>query len=208
MEEEVNMRSVSVLAVAVCGGVLGVVAQTAAAHEGDIVVGVSGAGQLRVEFDQDEPFGLPPVSTLLHGWAVDDPGFMSLEADEPAEDSYVLDPAADIAIELVAVDDAFNMWTPPFFVQKLDVTGEQWNLGQPDFDTHPFWHIDSDSLEFDPLQTEWQITLRVVDTREAAHLPSEDFTLSFVPVPEPGTMAVLGLGAVSVAMRRRWMKRG
>jgi len=40
-------------------------------HEGDVVVGRTGAGQTAVQFDFGETIGLPPVSGLLTGWAAD-----------------------------------------------------------------------------------------------------------------------------------------
>lgn len=193
-------------ALLVAGG-LGVFAQIASAGERvhvDIEVGVDGAGKLKVEFA--DAYELPLLdSPILNGWGSDDPGFGNLEADEPDEDLFVLDPDANIEVEFVSGDDALNMWIPPFFGEILDTPGERWDLGGSVFDVHPFWHIDSDDPAFDPFQTEWEITLKLVDTRAGlglAHADSDPFTIRFQPVPEPASVALVSIAA-ALAMRRR-----
>ncbi|HPF41343.1 MAG TPA: PEP-CTERM sorting domain-containing protein [Phycisphaerae bacterium] len=171
------------------------------AHD-DLVVGVSGAGQLAVEFDFAELIELPEISGgFLQGWGVDDPGFFNLEADEPAEDFFVLGAGADIRFEVVSFDPAMKGWTQGF-ANTFENTGEFFPLGAPDFDEHPFWQIDSADAGYNPLQTQWQATGRLIDVGATGYAPSASFTLTFVPVPEPSTLAILGLSCAAIVTRR------
>lgn len=150
-------------------------------HEGDFIVGVNGSGQLAMEADTDEQFFLPAASGLLNGWALDDPGFMALEEDEPAEDFYQLGAGAEVVLEVLAISPAFQAWTPGF-INVLDVSGDQWSIGGNSFDEHPTWHINSDSLAFDPSQTKWSITFRLIDLGSTGYSPSEPVTAVFTNV--------------------------
>lgn len=171
-------------------------------HEGDFVVGRSDTGQILVEFDANEPYELPPVSGLLNGWALDDPGFMSLAEDEPDEGIFTLEPGASIALEVVAIDAALSAWTPGF-ADRLDAAGETWTIGGDEFDEHPTWHIDLDDPSFDPGQTSWSVTFRLLDQGATGYTASDDIAVSFVAVPEPGALALMVLGSVAAGLRRR-----
>ncbi len=170
-------------------------------HSGDFVVGVSGAGQLAVEGDFDEAFLLPPIAFPVSGWALDDPGFMSLDADEPDEDFFVLGAGANVVFEIVALDPAMKVWRPAF-LGVLDEAGEQWMLGES-FDLHPWWHIDSEDGGFNPLQTEWSVSFRMIDTGTTGYEASEVYTARFTNVPEPGALALVAMGTVALVRRRR-----
>lgn len=168
-------------------------------HGGDAVVGVDAAGKITLEFDTDEVFPLPPVSGLISGYALDDPGFLSLEADEV--DLFMLDSAAAIALEIVSIDPALNVWAPGL-ISIADDPGEQFLIGTPAFDEHPTWHIDTDDPAFDPLQQEFSVTFRLIDQGSSAHAPSDNVTMRFAAVPEPAALTLMATGAL-VALRRR-----
>jgi hypothetical protein len=126
-----------------CAAVAAMACACSAQHEhDDLVVGVTGGGVLSVEGDFDEAHYLPPFSDGgINGWFSDDPGFESLEEDEPDEDFYMLESGADVYFELIAVDPAFKMYDPSF---TLLVAGDTFAFGGHEFHEHPFWHIDSD----------------------------------------------------------------
>jgi hypothetical protein len=167
-------------------------------HEGDIVVGRTGAGQLTVEFDEfDHVVELPPVSGLLNGWAGEEPGFDHLEADEPSEDFYVLEAGVSVVFEVVSFDPAFR--GDPL-TDDLHNPGDQGVLGDELFHEHIDWFIDRDDPAFDPLQTVWEAQFKLVDTGTTNYADSQTYTLKFAP--EPGTMSLLAFGGVFLFRRR------
>lgn len=170
-------------------------------HTGDFFIGVNSSGQLAVEGDFDEAAQLPAFDDGgIHGWFGDEPGFANLDEDEPDEDFYMLADGAAISFELLSVDDAFKVYDP-FFVQLAP--GESFELGRHEFDEHAFWHIDSQDATFDPDQTVWSITWRVIDLGSTGYAASEVYTSQFTNIPAPGGLAPLGLTALAFARRRR-----
>lgn len=169
-------------------------------HAGDFVVGVTGGGKLAIEADLDEQFFLPAVNGLLNGWALDDPGFLALEEDEPAGDFYRLGAGAEVALEVLAIAPAFQAWTPGF-IDTLDVAGDQWAIGGSAFDEHPTWHINSDSGSFDPAQTKWSITFRLIDMGSTGYAASEPVTVVFTNVdPDQPIPTVSEWGLIIMAL--------
>lgn len=168
-------------------------------HEGDLVVGRTGGGQLQVEFDFGAPLALPPVDGLLKGWALDDPGFDHLEADEPDEDFFMLGSGAQIRFDVVSFAPAFQAWTPGF-AAALRNPGDTYVF--PDGELlhgHLNWHIDALDPQFDPAAGPWTASFRLVDVGSTGYTPSEVYTFAFTP--EPSTLALVGLGAL--VLRRR-----
>lgn len=172
------------------------------AHEGDIIVGVSATGQLVIEFDDDEQVALPAVSGLLFGFLGDEPGFLSIDKDEPDEDIFTLGAGANIVLEVIAFDDALKAWRPGF-AGFLANPGDLWNIGAAPFDAHPFWHIDSTDAGFvaPPGQTKWSATFRLLDTGSTGYAPSDPITVTFTP--EPGSLGLFAVGAIALLRRSR-----
>jgi len=171
-------------------------------HKGDIVVGRTPEGQLAVEVPAEEFHELPPVSFSLMGWANNEPGFMTLKADEPKEDYYTLEQGAVIHLELVSIDRALKVWNVGFS-SVLAEPGQSFILGASEFDFHPTYHIDLSDPAFDPERELYSATFRILDSGETGYTASEAFTLSFSPVPEPATFLLLALGAWGSAVRSR-----
>lgn len=156
-------------------------------HAGDVTVGfaicVDSSRHLELELDAEEVFELPRVDGVLQGWALDDPGFRSLDEDEPEEGIFALQPGARILLEVVAIDAGLKVHSPGF-VSVLDAPGEQWELGSAPFDTHPVWHIqasmntpmasgDGESLR--------RVTFVLRDVGVTAYGASREVTLQFKP---------------------------
>ncbi len=170
-------------------------------HEGDLIVGRTGAGQLAIEFDFDEPIVLQPTSGLLNGWALDEPGVDALEEDEPGEDFFQLSLAADLVWVVTAIDSALKAWLPGF-VDVLDGAGDEWHLGDVDsLHQHATWHIDSDTPGFSPSASPWSMSFRLEDRGLSAYCDSPIYTMTFVP--EPGSLALLSLGGFALRRRAR-----
>lgn len=168
--------------------------------EGDINIGIDSGGQIVVEWS-GELVGLPELAGPLFGFGLDEPGFFSIQEDEPDEDIFVLGAGANIVLEVLSFDDALQGWRPGF-AGVFDDLGETWDIGGAPFDTHPFWHIDATDPLFvaPPGQTEWTAVFRLLDTGSTGYAPSGPVTVTFTP--EPGTLGLLALGAMAL-MRRR-----
>lgn len=193
-----SMRNTTIV-LATAGLTLPSLAQTR--HEGDFFIGVNGAGRLAVEGDFDDAHQLPAFdSGGVRGWFGDEPGFASLDVDEPDEDFYTLAPGADIWFELLSIDPAFKVYDP-FFTPVG--TGDGFGLGGHEFDEHAFWHIDSDDPAFDPGQSVWTITWRVTDMGATGYDASGVYTSQFTNIPAPGGLAGAGVAALAFLRRRR-----
>lgn len=150
-----------------------------AQHAGDVIVGVSAAGQLKIGgFIPDEHVVvLPPVSGLLQGWANNNPGFDHLVNAEPDNDNYPLQPGAQIRLQALAIDPALRAISPSFVI--IDAPGESMSLGTNTLHTHPTWHINSQDANFDAMKTLWRGTFKLIDQGSTAYIESAPFTFYF-----------------------------
>ncbi|MCG3127541.1 MAG: hypothetical protein CHACPFDD_02403 [Phycisphaerae bacterium] len=153
-----------------------------AQHEGDVIVGVSGAGQLkRSGFDVDhETIVLPPVNGILAGWSDNEPGFDHVTEPDAGNDIYPLSAGADVWMRIEAIDVAFQLVDSGFQVYKT--VGDEIVLGDEALHTHLIWHINSDDPFFDAQRTKWRVTLTLFDLGSTGYADSLPFTMYFANV--------------------------
>lgn len=172
-----------------------------AQHDDDFVIGVTGSGMLAVEGHFDEAHLLPEFSDNgIFGWFGSQPGFASLDHDEPDEDFFMLAAGVDVHFELIATDPAFKVYTHNF---DLLTPGDTFSLGGPDIHRHAFWHIDSNDPAFDPNQTIWNVSWRMIDLGTTGYADSVVYTSQFTNVPAPGVLSLAAAGLLGMASRRR-----
>jgi hypothetical protein len=174
-------------------------------HGDDGVIGVNGAGMLSIEMDLDEVFEFEELfaSGSLNGYISDAPGFTALDVDEPDEDFYTLGGDADIQWMLVGTSDSAMQVYNPFFDVPSMSGGESFALGMGDFDTHPFWFLNTDEPSFDPSQDEWSVDFMLVDAGATGYGDSDTFTIRFA-IPAPSTAIMLAGGCIASSRRRRY----
>ena len=62
--------------------------------------------------------------------------------------------------------------------------------------------IDADHAAFDSLETQWDVSFKLVDRGTTLYADSAVFTLSFTNVPEPATGVLLIVGAITLRRRQ------
>ncbi len=178
-------------------------------HDEDIIVGRNAVGQLVVEVNSPDPIDLPHVKAFLHGWAANEPGFKTLDADESDDGFFMLGVGSVIRLEIVFIDPGLKVWSPGFAV-ALSLPGQSFLLGGADFDTHATFHIDSTDPAYEEDWPVFSATLRVVDTGMPGYAASTPFAISFSPVPEPASLFLLCAGALGIGRlpRRSSLEQG
>ncbi len=168
------------------------------AHE-DIVVGVSGTGQLKVEFDHwDEAHELDYVDGVIEGYLGHAPGFGHLETPEPAEDFYPLADGVTVYFEIISFESAFQAWGAGMS-GPYSTPGDQLLLGDEMLHEHLHWHIDTTHPLYEEANMPFSAQFRLVDLGSTNYLPSETYELMFAPEPTTAVMLSLSL----LALRRR-----
>jgi hypothetical protein len=171
----------------ICAAILVIVHPVRAQHAGDVIVGRSAAGQLRISapgsngYVPDENIKLlPPVSNppgLFNGWSDNNPGFDRLVTSDPGNDFLTLQSGCQVRIEVVQVDPAFLAISASFSI--IDDPGERILLGGSTLHTHLTWLVNSDHAMFDPDKVLWRATFKLVDTGSTGYTPSDLFTFYF-----------------------------
>ncbi len=191
-----------------CIACAGMVGTAMAQHDhGDVIIARTAAGQLAVEFENpDEPLGRVDVPAFS-GWIGDEPGFESIEEDEPDEDLYMLDPTANIQIEIVNISAGGFAVLPPDFDVAVDDfntsklgAGDTLDFGSPAFHVHYLWVV-SDT-DWDGSTTEFDFQFRVLDRGASAYAASDVYTATFA-IPTPGAFGVAMVAALGAARRQR-----
>ncbi len=198
------MRKQALLA-AVLGSVTTVAIAQPHQHGDDGIIGIDATGKLTIEMDLDEAFLFEELfaSTTLNGYISDAPGFTALDADEPDENFFVLGSEADIHFRLVNTSAPEMEVYNPFFDLPALGAGETFAFGAGnDFDTHPFWFLNTDLPSFDPMQQEWSVQFQVVDLGTTGYADSDVFEARFA-IPSPGTLVVIGSAGLLIRRGRR-----
>ncbi len=178
-------------------------------HEGDIVVGRSLSGQLKVELPGEQVKLSPIISGLpgYEGWASDDPGFDALEADEVEEDFYVLAMGTRVYLMAAAghLADALKVRDINTLAVLIDSSGGAAPFDLEELHTHVIWHVDSTVIGFNPLVTEYSGSFYLRDA-SGTYSDSDAFTLSFILTPEPAGLVLLAISGWMVVRRRDFMR--
>jgi len=158
-----------------------------AQHDGDVIIGVSGSGELSIAPDGFVPelnfFTLPTGGFFFPGWADANPGFDHLVTAEPDNDLFPMAAGASIDLVIVQVDPAFQvviLGNPPLFLSQ---PGESTFLGDHTLHEHLTFHINADSPQFDPDQCVWHATFLLRDDGSTAYGDSAPLTFRFTNVP-------------------------
>jgi hypothetical protein len=158
----------------------------AAQDEGDVFVGRSAAGQVRIgppgsgSFLPEANLTVLPTSKVFNGWSGIEPGWDHLVSDQPGLDFLALEAGCQVQLELIQADPGFKAITPGFTV--IDEPGERALLGGATLHIHLTWLIDADDAGFDALKTLWRATYKLVDTGTTAYAESASFTFYFANV--------------------------
>jgi hypothetical protein len=152
-------------------------------HEGDMAVGRSAAGQLKVANVPFLPLKLlNPVSGLLNGFTDGNPGFNRINVDQPDADFFQLQSGAQITLRLLQADPALKFWRNNLSA-NLSNPGDELLLGDHQLHYHGTWHIDSKAAGYDADRAFWEATFVILDTGSTGYSQSEPFTARFANRP-------------------------
>lgn len=170
----------------------------------DFEIGQDGTAShaLVIAGDPDILSGAEPIELALQVggpldglYAANEPGWESVEVDEPDEGLFTLLTPHQVSLHRVSATPGFAM-ADLFFATILDTDGSSYAFGQDgDGDIH------EDLFFTAPALGEYTATLQLTDP-SGTHAASEAYTLRFVAVPEPGSLAFLAT-AVLLGWRRR-----
>lgn len=165
---------------------LGVLAPGALAqHAGDIDVARTQGGKLVIDkWDEaTDVILLDPVNNpilQIFGFASGNPGFDYLrQSEEVPPDLLALQSGTEIWLEVVSIHPAFRA-IGPGGTPILDQPGERVLLGGATLHEHLTWHANSQDPDYNPSETQWTATFKLVDEGSTAYADSDLFTLAFV----------------------------
>lgn len=181
-------------------------AHVMAQHEGDIDVARTQGNKLVIgDWNPATDFILlNPVSNpilQIFGFAAGDPGFDYLRSfEEVPPNLLALQSGAEIWVEVVALHPAFRV-IGPGGTPILDQPGERVLLGGATLHEHLTWHANSQDPDFNPAETEWTATFKLVDEGTTAYSDSDPIILRFVSeLPAVPTASQWGLAVLALTV--------
>ena len=175
-------RSRVVLAATLLASLMVAPTVATAQHAGDVWIGRTADGQLAISTNGFVPaanyFELPPFS---QGWLDDSPGFDKVAVDEPAGDVFRLESGAQVWLEVVSIDPAFQMVDNSS--QFLDSPGDETYLGTASqLHVHNVWFVNQFDAAYDPEQCVWHATMVLTDKGSTGYATSAPLAFSFTNV--------------------------
>jgi len=131
-----------------------------------------------------------------------EPGWESIEADEPP-DAFMLLPGSNPSLKRISFDAGFGMYDPFSGLPILESNGSTFAFGAAP-DGH--FHLDLIYAGNGPIGTLYSATFQLVDP-SGLQSDSAPFTLGFVVIPEPTTLALVFLGVTAKMRRTRRQSR-
>ena len=189
-------------AVAACS--LGALAH---AHPAGWHIGADGAGNVKVDFLWDLSHKHWEARTGFDGVVFDGLQFEEFAQPDPANDYFALAPGAKIVMEIVSFDAGILLWDPADLAAgPMSAPGTTYSLGTTGtaFTQGALWQVDPTAPGFSHHQGIWGASMRFRDLT-GAYGDSPVYTFLIEPhhVPAPGAAAVLGMGGMLAARRRR-----
>lgn len=181
---------------------LAVASGAAAQHAGDMWVGRSSGGQLKLDTVCGPNCGFNPAANLtillpddFGGFSTDSPGFDRITANQPVgEDTLTLASGAQIWLQVVSnaahptlvdllISPAMFIYDPLAFTfypyEEAGTLYREVFLGGNQLHKHVIWFLDPTDPAYDPTRCIWEITVRLIDKGSTGYSPSEPFTLKF-----------------------------
>jgi len=157
-----------------------------AQHAGDIWIGRSAAGQLKI----DTTRGFDPLNVIIlpatdppGGWSSNNPGFDKISQSYPDQDIYTLGAGHEVWLELISIDPACYVIVPPSYV-ILDTPGDRTKLSSGStLHKHLLWYIDGEDSLYDPGQCLWNMTFVLKDYGTTHYADSRPFVLHLATGP-------------------------
>ena len=180
------MRTRHLITIAFCAGPIALPAAALAQHAGDVWVGRSAGGQLKIHpqgFVPDENYrALDPVEGPFYwGWLDSNPGFDRVVDPEPEEDILPMESGAQIWLVVVETGEAFKVVDLQLTV--YEDPGDAAYLGDHTLHTHELnWVIDRLDPGYDADQCVWHGTFFLRDEGSTGYADSAAFTFSFTNV--------------------------
>ncbi len=174
------------------------------------VAGVDGNGKLGVAYDtMPIPLELPnSVNAFFPGWFSKQMGLLQVIQGDSNNGLNPLALGHSTELEIISLDLGLKIYDPVFNPLTAGNTMPLWSglatdyaPGSANQHTHPWMHIDSTVLPGYDGSSPLSATFRFIDVGTTGYSSSDPFTATFVP--EPATIGLLGLGAMTALRRRR-----